>query len=202
MNSEMNSVLDSVTQTIEFIKELDSLKSIIRKTLLINEERYENTAEHSWHSTMLVLTMAQHSNEPIDLLKAIKMQLIHDIVEIDAGDTFCYATNQGGKYEKELAAAERIFGLLPNPQGKELLDLWIEFEAGETAESKFCNACDRLIPLIHNHSTEGQTWRENSVTEDMVRQKNQKINAGSHALWAYTEQLIESAVQAGQLPRS
>ncbi len=202
MNCVSDRTMEPIKQTIEFIKELDALKSIIRKTLLINRQRHENTAEHSWHSTMLVLTMAQHSNEPIDLLKALKMQLIHDIVEIDAGDTFCYATDQSGKYEKELAAAERIFGLLPDPQGKELLDLWIEFEAGETTESKFCNACDRLIPLLHNHSTEGQTWKENSVTEEMVRQKNQKIDSGSHALWAYTEQLIENAVQAGHLPRS
>ncbi len=193
--------MNAIEQKIQFIKEIDSLKSIIRKSLLISKERYENTAEHSWHSTMLVLIMAEHSNEPIDVLKALKMQLIHDIVEIDAGDTFCYAADQSNKFETELTAAKRIFGLLPPPFHQELLDLWIEFETGDTPESRFCNACDRLIPLIHNTSTEGKTWHENKVTESMVRNRNQIIKTGSNDLWEYTDQILNAAVTAGHLPK-
>lgn len=192
--------MNTIEQKIEFIKEIDALKGVIRKSLLLTKERYENTAEHSWHSTMLVLVMAKHSNDPIDILKALKMQLIHDIVEIDAGDTFCYAEDQSHKYENELAAATRIFGLLPPPLNQELLNLWIEFETGDTPEARFCNACDRLIPLIHNTNTEGQTWQENGVTETMVRHKNRKIEYGSCDLWSYADSIIHSAVQAGHLP--
>ena len=173
-------------QQIAFIKEIDKIKYILRKTKLINSDRCENDAEHSWHLAMMTIVLANHSDRPIDVLKVIKMVLIHDIVEIDAGDVFIYSTTQNhSNTENELRAAQRIFGLLPQQQADELIALWLEFETGETNEAKFAKAMDRLEPLLQNSSNNGGTWREFDVDYQQVYDKKKAIGEGSASLWDY-----------------
>jgi putative hydrolase of HD superfamily len=143
-------------QQINFLKEVDKLKNIIRRNYICDGNRFENTAEHSWHLALMVMTLAEHANNEIDILKTILMLLIHDLVEIDAGDTYCYdSTGNETKAKREEAAADRIFSLLPLDQRKVYHQLWREFEERETPESQFANAVDRLMPLIQNVETGG-----------------------------------------------
>lgn len=187
-------------QQLDFIKEIDKIKYIQRKTKLFNSNRNENDAEHSWHLAMMVIVLANHSNEAIDVLKVIKMVLIHDIVEIDAGDTFIYDTNKNhSNTEKERVAANRIFGLLPNKQSEELIAIWEEFEAGETNEAKFARAMDRLEPLLQNVSNNGGTWKEFGVGYSKVYEKKQVIAEGSKTIWDFAEKLIDESVDKGIL---
>jgi len=163
MNSRLNNQLS-------FIKEIDKLKSIDRMSLLINSSRRENTAEHSWHFALMVSILAEHAeSDSLNLAKTIRMALIHDIVEIDAGDTYCY-DEQGyeDKSEREITAAKRIFGLLPDDQGKEIWQLWEEFEEGKTEEAKFARAIDRLNPFMLNYYSGGKTWRDNKIKKSQV----------------------------------
>lgn len=181
---------------ILFIKEIDKLKYIQRKTSLFNSNRYENDAEHSWHLAMMALVMSEQSNERIDVLKVIKMLLIHDIVEIDAGDTFLFDTTKShDNTEEELLAAKRIFGLLPEEQAKELIAIWEEFEAAETAEAKFAKAMDRLAPMMQNDSNDGGTWKEFDVPYETVIEKKEKIKEGSEAAWEYGKGLVDKFYQ-------
>lgn len=187
-------------QQLDFIKEIDKIKYIQRKTKLFNSNRNENDAEHSWHLAMMVIVLANHSNEAVDVLKVIKMVLIHDIVEIDAGDTFIYDTNKNhSNTEKERVAANRIFGLLPNKQSEELIAIWEEFEAGETNEAKFARAMDRLEPLLQNVSNNGGTWKEFGVGYSKVYEKKQVIAEGSKTIWDFAEKLIDESVDKGIL---
>ncbi|QRR02432.1 HD domain-containing protein [Dyadobacter sandarakinus] len=187
---------------IEFIKEVDKLKYILRKTKLINSDRNENDAEHSWHLCLMAFVLAGHANFPVDLLRVIKMLLIHDIVEIDAGDTFIYDTQKSHtNTEEERTAANRIFGLLPDEQAGELIAIWEEFEAGETHEAKFARAMDRLEPLLQNTSNQGGTWSEFGVTYEKVFAKKQVIRQGSETIWQYAEQLINDSVEKGILKK-
>src|SRR5437762_7515762 len=141
-------------QQIRFILEIDKLKTILRRTYLLNVDRSENTAEHSWHLAIMAILLAEHANEPVDVSRVVKMVLIHDIVEIDAGDTYFYdAAAALDKSEREQAAADRLFGILPPDQGLELRELWEEFEANETADARFALALDRFIPQLHNYHT-------------------------------------------------
>jgi len=182
-------------QQIEFIKEIDKLKYIQRKTKLINSNRPENDAEHSWHLAMMALILAEHSNEPIDILKVVKMVLIHDLVEIDAGDTFLYDTNKShDNTEEELVAAKRIFGILPTDQANHYIEVWLEFEQGKSAEAKFARAMDRLEPLLQNYSNNGGTWAEYNVPYETVYTKKKIIAEGSTDIWAYAESLLNDAV--------
>lgn len=191
---------DRLTQQITFIKHIDQLKYIQRKTRLFNSDRHENDAEHSWHLAMMALILVEHSNAEVDLLKVLKMVLIHDIVEIDAGDTFLYdSTKNHVNTDEELKAAHRIFGLLPEDQAQELITLWQEFEAGETAESKFAKTLDRLEPVLQNASNEGGTWAEFDVRLSTVLEKICVIDNGSSKLWEYTEALIDDSVHRGIL---
>jgi putative hydrolase of HD superfamily len=188
-------------QQIEFILEMDKLKHIFRKSRLIRSERFENDAEHTWHLAVMAMLLAEHANEPdLNMLKVFKMLLIHDVVEIDAGDTFAY-DDKGleGKYERELAAANRLFGLLPEDQRDECMQLWEEFEARDTGEAKFAAAVDRLQPLLINVQNEGQSWKEHGITSDRVLERNRHIGEGSTALWQYAEALIGKAVEQGIL---
>jgi putative hydrolase of HD superfamily len=192
---------ERLTQQIEFILEIDKLKQIIRRSYLISGERRENTAEHSWHLAMLALILAEHANEPVDLLRVLKMVLVHDIVEIDAGDTFVFDTvGIQDKAVREQEAAERLFGLLPGDQASELRLLWEEFEARETAEAHFANAVDRLIPLLLNYQSGGRTWQENGVTSDRIEWIHGRIGAGSRTLAELSRKVIETAVAEGILP--
>lgn len=187
---------DDLLKQMEFLIEIDKVKSIYRKSKTFSGEKYENDAEHSWHICMMALVLAPHSNEPIDVFKVIKMLLIHDIVEIDVGDTFLYADNRDEVFEKEKQAAERIFGLLPEVQSKELFALWLEFEEKKTAEAKFAGSIDRLQPMLANFLNDGSTWKENGVKYEQVFEKNKVIEQGSHELWNYAQTILNQANSA------
>ena len=192
--------MDHLLNQIEFIREIDKLKYIFRKTKLINSDRPENDAEHSWHLAMMAIVLAGHANEPIDLEKVMKMVLIHDIVEIDSGDVFAYDTTKShDNFDEELKAARRIFGILPEEQAEEFINLWIEFEEMKTPESKFARSLDRLEPLLQNASNNGGTWREFDVKYDQVMEKKQVIKDGSEELWKFAKQLIDESVEKGIL---
>lgn len=183
---------------IEFIKEIDKVKYIKRKTRLINSDRNENDAEHSWHLAMMALILLEYSNEAVDLLKVLKMVLIHDIVEIDAGDTFLFETTKNHlNSDEELVAAKRIFGMLPNDQASEMLGIWKEFELGETQEAKFAKAIDRFEPILQNISNNGGTWAEFKIEFEKVHQKLKGIANGSKTIWDYSENLLNEAKENG-----
>ncbi|WP_234495727.1 HD domain-containing protein [Vibrio maritimus] len=188
-------------QQLSLLIELDRLKSVLRRTRVRSAEgRLENSAEHSWHVAMMALLMQEHANEPVEITKVVKMLLLHDIVEIDAGDTFVYdAQASKEQEEKELAAAHRLFGMLPQDQGQELFDVWQEFELAQSPEAKFAKALDRLIPMLLNYHNDGQSWVENEVSISQVMQVNQKIEKGSQVLWDKAKSLIEEAVENGWL---
>lgn len=187
-------------QQVDFIKEIDKLKYIQRKTKLFNSDRNENDAEHSWHLAMMTIVLAQHANHPVDVLKVLKMVLIHDIVEIDAGDTFIYDTVKNHtNTEEELMAAKRIFGMLPKEQAEEFIAIWQEFEDGVSNEAKFAKSMDRFEPLLQNTSNNGGTWKEFNVPYQKVYEKKQKIKDGSTAIWEYAEQLLNESVEKGIL---
>lgn len=189
-----------LAQQIQFILEIDRLKQILRQTLLTDGSRRENSAEHSWHLAMMAMLLAEYAPQPIDLLRVIKMLLIHDLVEIDAGDTFCYDL-QGNqtKADRELQAADRIFGLLPSDQNSELRILWSEFEAQQTPEAQFAAALDRLQPMLHNQQTQGGTWRLHGITRAQVLARMQPVKAGTPQLWSFVEEAIDACVTAGYL---
>ena len=191
---------ERLRKQIEFILEIDQLKSILRRSYLLNEERFENSAEHSWHLAIMAIVLSEHSNEPVDVARVIKIVIVHDIVEIDAGDTFVYDSELvSTQAEREKLAADRIFGILPDDLRDEIRSYWEEYEAGETPESKFAAALDRLMPVLHNYHTRGRSWREHGVSGAVVKQRNSKIDEGSRALWAYARALIEQAVEEGYL---
>jgi putative hydrolase of HD superfamily len=194
---------DQLLQQINFIKEIDKIKYIQRKTKLFHSDRPENDAEHSWHLAMMTIVLAEHSDVPVDVLKVLKMVLIHDIVEIDAGDTFIYDTQKNhSNTENELIAANRIFGLLPTEQAEELIAIWQEFEAGETPEARFAKAMDRIEPLLQNTSNNGGTWREFDVDYSKVFEKKKVIAQGSATLWKFAENLLNESVEKGILKKT
>jgi len=193
---------ENLIKQIAFIKEIDKLKYIQRKTKLFNSERCENDAEHSWHLAMMTIVFAEHSNKPIDILKVLKMVLIHDIVEIDAGDIFLYdSTKSHSNTEAELIAAKRIFGLLPIDQAEEFTAIWEEFEKGITDEAKFAKSMDRFEPLLQNTSNNGGTWEEFGVPYHKVYDKKKAIKNGSKVIWSYAENLINESVDKGILKK-
>lgn len=193
---------EDLLKQINFIKEIDKVKYIQRKTKLFNSDRPENDAEHSWHLAMMTIVLAAHSDKPIDVLKVLKMVLIHDIVEIDAGDTFIYDSEKNHtNTDEELMAAQRIFGLLPTEQAKEFIVLWEEFEAGLTDEAKFAKSMDRLEPLLQNTSNNGGTWAEFNVPYQKVYDKKKAIKEGSSVLWYYADNLLNESVAKGILKK-
>jgi putative hydrolases of HD superfamily len=199
--STIPSARERLTQQIRFIIEVDKLKEIFRQTVLINSRRAENDAEHSWHLCLIVITLAEHANCPqLDVLRVLKMLIIHDLVEIDAGDTFAYDTQaMADQHAREAVAASRIFGLLPPDQGREFRALWDEFEARQTPEAKFAAAVDRFQPMLLNCRTEGAAWRKHGITRDRVLARNSHIAEGSATLWDYAQKMIEETVAAGYL---
>ena len=187
---------DRLSSQIEFLVETEKLKGVLRRTSPINAERRENTAEHSWTLALMAVVLAEHANQPLDLLRVLRMLLVHDLVEIDAGDTFCYDTAATvTKAEREARAAERIFGLLPEPQANEFRQLWKEFDARASAEATFANALDRLMPLLQNAHNGGGSWLEFGVTSEQAFDRNQHIGDGSTALWNYAQMLLTKAQQ-------
>lgn len=186
-------------QIVEFILELDKLKGVTRKVRPLGLDRYENPAEHSWQIALLAASLERYAESPVDIHRVIAMLLVHDIGEIDTGDTMFFA--EGGWEERkaaEQAAAQRIFGLLPEPQGGRFLALWQEFEDAETPESRFANAADRAMPVLLNLSNNGQSWRENGISyERVVGRIAPPIQAGCPALWTYIEARLEEERRKG-----
>jgi putative hydrolases of HD superfamily len=194
--------MENLLKQISFIKEIDKLKFIQRKTKLFHSDRHENDAEHSWHLAVMAIVLAEHSDKPIDILKVLKMVLIHDIVEIDAGDTFIYDTTKShSNTEEELLAAKRIFGLLPAEQAKEFIAIWEEFEEGTSDEAKFAKSMDRLEPLLQNTSNNGGTWAEFDVSYEKVYEKKKAIKNGSTSIWNYAKNLLDESVERGILAK-
>ncbi|WP_434113354.1 HD domain-containing protein [Methylocaldum sp. GT1TLB] len=194
--------MDRLKRQIGFIVELDKLKTIVRQSWLADGSRRENSAEHSWHVALMALVLAEHANADmdLDLARVVKLLLLHDVVEIDAGDVLIYdVAGNVSKPERERQAAERIYGMLPDDQAAELRALWEEFEMGETTEARFAASLDRLMPLLHNFLTEGRAWRHHGVTADQVLAANARIAAGSAALWDYARGLIDEAVERDYL---
>lgn len=192
--------MSNLDKQLAFIKEIDKLKYIERKTRLFGSPRHENDAEHSWHLCMMALVLNGHANEEVDLLKVFKMLLIHDIVEIDAGDTFLFDTQKShDNTAEELAAAQRIFGMLPEEQGKELIAIWEEFEAAETKEAKFAKAMDRFEPMLQNASNNGGTWAEFNVPYDTVIAKKERIKEGSATIWDYAKNMVDECREEGMI---
>lgn len=201
-NRNLKMTYEDLLRQIEFIKEIDKIKYIQRRTKLFNSDRNENDAEHSWHLAMMALVLCGHSDHKIDVLKVLKMVLIHDIVEIDAGDTFIYDQNKNHlNTDEELKAAKRIFGILPPNQAQEFLQIWMEFEEGISNEAKFAKAMDRLEPLLQNTSNGGGTWKEFGVNYQTVYDKKKVIKEGSTSLWMYAEKLIDESVEKGILKK-
>ena len=191
---------ENLLKQVAFIKEIDKLKYIQRKTKLFNSDRHENDTEHSWHLAMMTIVLTEHSDKSIDVLKVLKMVLIHDIVEIDAGDTFIYdSAKSHTNTDEELIAAKRIFGLLPTEQAEEFITIWKEFEDGMTNEAKFAKSMDRFEPLLQNTSNNGGTWAEFNVPYQKVYDKKKVIKDGSTSIWNYAENLINESVDKGIL---
>lgn len=185
--------MSNTQSKIDFILELEKLKGVLRKTKPVGQERFENSAEHSWQTTLTAMILLDEADPNIDALKVLKMLLIHDVVEIDAGDVFVYDTTARAEIaEQEAAAAERIFGLLPEPMASEMLALWHEFEGRETLESKFAKAVDRVNPVIQNLESDGQSWVNNGIVRERVLAMNSEIEAASPELWAVLKARIEA----------
>ena len=190
-----------LAKQVSFIVEIDKLKGVLRQTLVTGDvARRENDAEHSWHLALMAVLLAEYASDEIDLLRVVKMALIHDLVEIDAGDTFAYdVKGHEDKYERERDAADRIFGMLPDDVGRELHGLWKEFEARETAEARFAAALDRFQPILLNYHTQGAAWKKHGIRVDQVIERNAHIEAGAPAIWHYVKGLIDDAVAKGYL---
>jgi putative hydrolase of HD superfamily len=203
VNNPPLSPAERLRRQIAFITEVDKLKEVFRQTIVTQSRRAENSAEHSWHFALMIIVLAEHSNhQPLDVLRILKMVLIHDLVEIDAGDTFAYDTkNMADQHEREAKAATRIFGLLPPDQAAEFRALWDEFEERQTPEAKFACACDRFHPMLLNCLTDGHAWQKHGITQDRVLARNAHVADGSTTLWEYAVKMIDDAVAKGHLAR-
>jgi len=194
--------MDRLRQQIAFLLEIDKLKTILRRNHIADGSRVENDAEHSWHFAVAAFLLSETAAAEIDILKVLKIALIHDIVEIDAGDTFIYdEAARAGQAEREERAAQRLFGLLPEDQAATLLALWQEFEEGLTPESRYARAIDRLAAVMLNYASEGKTWKQHGVSKAQLLAVNQRIALGSPVLWDYVRDLIEEAARRGYVDR-
>ena len=188
------------TAQIRFLVEMDKMKNIYRQTRVLHEDRAENDAEHAWHLAMLALVLSEYANEPVDLKKVLATVLIHDIVEIDAGDTYAYdEAGNATKTEREQKAADRLFGLLPADQGQYMRQFWDEFEANETPEAKFANALDRVQPLMLNYCKHGESWKTHGTKREQVENRNRIVCEGSEVLSDFVYELIRRAAEEGLL---
>lgn len=187
---------------IEFIVELDKMKSIFRQTSIIGEDRREDDAQHSWHISLMAMVLSEYTNEKVDLLKVIKMLLTHDLVEIYAGDTFCYdEKGNSDKREREIEAAEKIFGMLDEDKGQELRALWDEFEEIKTPEAKFATAMDRLQPMLNNYHNNGGTWKKFDISQADIYKRISPVKDSSEELWKFVEYMIEDAYDKGLISK-
>ena len=194
---------EELTQLFNFFREIDKEKFIGRQTYLTDGVRKENDAEHAWHMAIMTVLLAGYADEKIDVLKTVTMLLIHDIVEIDAGDTYAYDEDaKKTQREREVKAADRIFGLLPEKQGKEFRALWEEFEAQETAESKFARTMDNIQPIMLNAATDGKAWEEHDVHIEQILNRNRNTAKGSEAIWEYAkEEFLRPILENGKIKK-
>ena len=189
-------------QQLTFIHELDRLKGVYRQTLVKSDwSRRENSAEHSWHISLMAHVLKDYAEEPVNIDRVVKMLLLHDVVEIDAGDTFAFADKQelDGQESKELEALERLFGLLPEPQAQSMKELWLEFEQAETADGRFAKAMDRILPLLQNMNHKGGSWARHDVSKTQVLQRNRYLEGLAPRLWLYVQGQVDIAVERGWL---
>ena len=194
---------DRFRDQLAFILEVDRLKTVLRRTWLTDGSRRENSAEHSWHLALMAVLLEEHAEPGLDIRRVIEMALIHDIVEIDAGDTFAYDTaGNESKAAREMAAAERLFGLLPEDQARRVRSLWDEFEAGATPEARYALALDRLQPLIQNVHGKGGAWRSHGVTREQVLQRMSPVRDVSESLWLYIVSAVDEVWTAGHIRSS
>lgn len=192
--------MDRLKQQMNFILEVDKLKTITRQSYIADGSRKEGDAEHSWSLAMMCLLLGEYANEKIDVLKTIAMVLIHDIVEIDAGDTYAYdSAGNETKREREVKAADRIFNLLPEDQAQWMRSLWEEFEQASTPEARFALTMDKVQPVMLNDATGGKAWREHEVKESQIRRRNENTHLGSEAVWGYCRELIEKNIALGNI---
>lgn len=192
--------MERLKKQMEFIIEVDKAKKIIRQTYLADASRKEDDAEHSWHLALMAVLLKEYANEEVDLAKVVPMVLIHDLVEIDAGDTYAY--DEAGavtKRERETKAADRIFGLLPEDQGSWFRTLWEEFEAYETAEAKFAHVLDNCQPLILNDASDGRSWAEHGVKKSQIYKRNEHTGEGSREIWEYMKELVDKHIRLGHV---
>lgn len=191
---------ERLAKQMEFIVELDKIKEIFRQTYLADASRFENDAEHSWHLALMAVLLKEYANEEVDLSKVVPMVLIHDVVEIDAGDTYAYdSAGAATQHAREQKAADRIFGMLPEDQGQWLMDLWEEFEDYQTPEAKFAHVLDNCQPLLLNHETNGRSWLEHGVHKSQILKRNQHTAEGSEVIWGYMETLIDEHIRKGHI---
>lgn len=191
---------DELAARIDFLLEIDKLKGVLRRSRLVDGSRYENTAEHSWHLAMAAMILAPHAGPDVDIIQAIEILLIHDLVEIDAGDIYIYDRNARVDKERlERAAAERIFNLLPAEQAKRVAELWDEYERRETPTSLFAYAVDRLQPLLLNSGSGGASWQEHGIHHSQAAEVNRAIGAASPELWTLAASLLSDAADRGVL---
>jgi putative hydrolases of HD superfamily len=192
-------LVEDIEKILSFIVEIEKLKDVHRKTKPVGLQRFENSAEHSWHVCLTALMLKDFANDEIDINRVIKMLLIHDLGEIDAGDTIIYSSETDEIKAKEAAGISRLLNILPDGMENEFLDLWHEFESGETANSRFAKAIDRVPPLLHNIHGGGHSWKKHGITKDKVFSINQRIEAGSKELWVVMRSKLEEAVDNGIL---
>lgn len=187
-------------QQIQFIVEIDKVKNIFRQTYLADGKRKENDAEHSWHIALMAILLKEHIKEEVDILKVITMVLLHDLVEIDAGDTYAYdSAGAETKRAREVKAADRIFGLLPEDQGKYFRELWEEFESYESADAKYAHLLDNFQPLLLNDASEGKSWVEHDVKKAQIYKRNEKIDETSEAVWEYMKNIVAENIEKGNI---
>ena len=191
--------MESIEKILVFLVEAEKLKSVLRKTRPVGLDRYENSAEHSWHVCLAALMLKDHANDSIDVDRVLKMLLIHDLGEIDAGDTIVYASDSARVKEREEAGIKRLFCMLPEGQAEQFKSLWDEFEEGTTADAVYARAIDRIPPLLHNLHGHGHSWREHGIPLEKILAVNSRIGKGSDKLWDVMRGKIESAVSDGLL---
>ena len=187
---------------LQFIIELDKIKNIVRKSKLFDGSRFENDAEHSWTVCIMALLLKEYADFPVSIEKVLAMLLIHDVVEIDAGDTFLYSAQRNDAHARETMAAQRIFGLLDTDQKNYFLNIWNEFEERKTNEAKFAAVFDRLEPLLQNYLLEGYTWKKHNISYEMVIEKNRHLSEASNEIWQFVLKLLDKAVEKGYLEKS
>ena len=192
--------MNRIKQQIDFIESLDQLKQVLRQNLVMDESRRENSAEHSWHIATMAMVLAEYAPQALDQLRVLKMLLLHDVIEIEAGDTFCFdVEGNKDKEEREQRAADQLFGLLPVDLNSEFRALWDEFEAGSTAEARFANSLDRFQVLLQNFNSRGGTWRTHKIEKARVVQRMLPIKQGIPALWPLVEDYLDEACAKGFL---